>query len=281
MSKELCIYFPKDRSLIHLLFKASAQTLLSWFASQNKKEHFIPGFVSTLHTFGRDLKWNPHIHILLTEGASSDSIVWQPFKHISYPMLRKRFQATLMHLLRQKLDKDSFYPLECHLFKTYKQGFYVYAKPNSSNDPKKIVDYVVRYAGRPAMAGSPITHYDRQQVTFWYQRHEDNQKVTKTISAIDFIKRLIIHIPDEQSKTVRYYGLYAKKYRHHSKLFKMFSHSILKAKLMFENWCHRLLLSFGHDPLKCSCGYTFEFVDFFYPKKKGFDKKAHPRFNSS
>ena len=138
MSKELCIYFPKDRSLIHLLFKASAQTLLSWFASQNKKEHFIPGFVSTLHTFGRDLKWNPHIHILLTEGASSDSIVWQPFKHISYPMLRKRFQATLIDLLRQKLDKDSFYPLECYLFKTYKQSFYVYAKPNPSNNPKRL-----------------------------------------------------------------------------------------------------------------------------------------------
>ena len=35
--KELHIFFRKDRSLIHLLFKASAQTLLSWFASQNKK----------------------------------------------------------------------------------------------------------------------------------------------------------------------------------------------------------------------------------------------------
>lgn len=49
--KELRNYFRKDRSLIHLLFKASTQTLLSWFASQNKKEHFIPGFVSTLHIF--------------------------------------------------------------------------------------------------------------------------------------------------------------------------------------------------------------------------------------
>lgn len=62
-------------------------------------------------------------------------------------MLHKRFQAILMDLLRQKLNKDTFYSLECYLFKTYNQGFYVYAKPNPSNDPEKVVDYVVRYTG--------------------------------------------------------------------------------------------------------------------------------------
>lgn len=116
-----------------------------------------------------------------------------------------------MDLLRHKLDKSSFYPLECYLFKAYKDGFYVYAKPHPSTDSKKVVDYVVRYTGRPAMAQSRITHYDGQYVTFWYQRHEDYQKVTEILSSIDFIKRLIVHIHDEQFKTVRYYGLYAKK----------------------------------------------------------------------
>ena len=92
------------------------------------KKHFVPGFISTLHTFGRDLKWNPHIHVLITEEVSGHSTVWQPFKHISYPMLCKRFQTTLMDLLGHKFDKSSFYLLECYLFKTYRDRFYVYAK---------------------------------------------------------------------------------------------------------------------------------------------------------
>lgn len=279
--EELRIFFRKDRSLIHLLFKASADTLLSWFASQNKKEHFIPSFVSTLHTFGRDLKWNPHIHLLLTEGASGNFTAWRPFKHIPYPMLRKRFQATLMDLLRQHIPHDSFYSLECQLFKNYKDGFYVYAKPNPSSEPKKVVDYVVRYTGRPAMAQSRITHYDGQYVTFWYQRHEDNEKVTETISAIEFIKRLIIHIPDRQFKTVRYYGLYAKKYQHHAKLFKMIPPSKIKTQQLFENWRHRILLSFNYDPLKCTCGHTLELIDFFYPKKKDLAHHNVDHYNSS
>ena len=67
---DLWSLFLKDRSLLHLLFEAVSSTILSWFYDQNHKENFIPGFVSTLHTFGRDLKWNPHIHVLITEGAS-------------------------------------------------------------------------------------------------------------------------------------------------------------------------------------------------------------------
>ena len=35
----------------------------------NKTEKFTPRFISVLHTFGRDLKWNPHIHCLVCEEA--------------------------------------------------------------------------------------------------------------------------------------------------------------------------------------------------------------------
>lgn len=49
-------YFKADRSLLDLLFKSASYTILSWFKEQSKLEHFIPGIVATLHTFGRDLK---------------------------------------------------------------------------------------------------------------------------------------------------------------------------------------------------------------------------------
>lgn len=273
--EELRVFFRKDRSLLHLLFQASAQTISSWFSSQNKSEDFTPGFVSTLHTFGRDLKWNPHIHMLITEGASGNFTVWKRFNFFPYPMLRKRWQATLLALLEKALGKEVFYSLKTTLFYAYTDGFYVYAKPNMSNDTKKAVDYVVRYTGRPAMAQSRISHYDGSNVTFWYQRHEDHQKVVETISAVEFIKRLIIHIPNQQFKTVRYYGLYAKKHKHHPKLHKLISHSILKVRQMTKSWRTRILLSFGYDPLKCCCGHTMELIDIFCPKKKHLISRFH------
>ena len=133
-------------------------------------------------------------------------------------MLRKRWQATLLDLLHKQLGA-SFYSLKSHLFKTYSNGFYVYAKPNMNSKSHEAIKYIIRYIGRPAMAQSRILDYDGEFVTFYYDRHEDNQRVTEKVHAFEFIKRLIIHIPDEQFKMIRYYGLYAKQYIHSSKLY--------------------------------------------------------------
>lgn len=62
-------FFAEDRSLLGLLFTAVQKTILRLFHKDNKTEKFTPGFISVLHSFGRDLKWNPHIHCLVSEGV--------------------------------------------------------------------------------------------------------------------------------------------------------------------------------------------------------------------
>ena len=72
--------------------------LLFFLGFMNKiiKNILLLGFISTLHTFGRDLKWNPHIHVLITEGASGNFTPWKKFEVFPYIMLRNRFQTTLL-----------------------------------------------------------------------------------------------------------------------------------------------------------------------------------------
>ena len=50
-----------------------------------------------LHTFGRDLKWNPHIHCLISEGGYSDDGVWRNDKHFDYTFLRNAFRTALLN----------------------------------------------------------------------------------------------------------------------------------------------------------------------------------------
>lgn len=278
--QELRIFFREDRTLLDVLFKAASQTIFAWFYSQNKSENFTPGFVCVLHTFGRDLKWNPHIHMLITEGASGNFTVWRHFRHFPYTMLRKRWQTTLLFLLQQRLGKDKFRKIKNKLYTANKDGFYVYAK-SSMDKRKHVVNYVVRYTGRPVMAQSRITGYDGTSVTFWYERHEDGKKVIETVSAIDFIKRLIIHIPDEQFKMVRYYGLYAKKHKHHNKLITMVNQNAIKVRKLLSHWRERIQLSFGYDPIICTCGHRMEFIDIFLPSKKAFERPPPKLYNYS
>ena len=145
------------------------------------------------------------------------------------------------------------------IYNSSKNGFYVHAPKIYARDIKSTVKYIIRYSGKPAMAQSRILNYDGEYVTFWYDRHEDNQRVEETIHAYEFIKRLIIHIYDKYFNVVRYYGLYAKKHKFSDKFIYMLKPHVAKFRKQLKNWRCRIELYFHLDPLKCSCGHTFHF----------------------
>ena len=197
--------FLKDRSLLDCLFHAVSSVISLMFLKINKSENFTPGFIMVLHTFGRDLKWNPHIHCLLSEGGFSDHGVWRNVKYFSYTFLRNAFRTTLLDELESRIG-PSFKKTKFACYSDHKDGFYIYAKPNKC-DPQTVAKYIGRYLGRPVIATSRIDSYDGEMVTFHYNRHEDDKCIEETIPAIDFIKRLIRHMPEKHFKMIRYGGL--------------------------------------------------------------------------
>ena len=76
------------------------------FSKLNKSKNFVPGFVCVLHTFGRPLEWNPHIHCLITEGGFSDDGDWRIVKHFNYTLLRKSFQTALLNELEKRIGSS-------------------------------------------------------------------------------------------------------------------------------------------------------------------------------
>lgn len=95
--EELRCFFLRDRSLLNCLFSAVRSVVLSLFSKINKSENFVPGFICVLHTFGRSLQWNPHIHCLVTEGASGNFSPWRSIKHFNYYYLRNSFRTALLN----------------------------------------------------------------------------------------------------------------------------------------------------------------------------------------
>ena len=71
---------------------------------------------------------------------------------------------------------------------------YVRTKPNCCT-PDITIKYISRYFGRPVIVTSRIGNYDGDYVTFHYTRHEDNKTVTERIPVLEFIQKLIQHIP--------------------------------------------------------------------------------------
>ena len=263
IDQELRHFFLEDRTLLNCLFTAVQSVVLNMFHKDNKTEKFTPGFICVLHTFGRDLKWNPHIHCLLSEGGIGNSGLWRGKSHFPYDYLRRAFRTALLNLLEEKLG-PSFKKEKSKCYRIHKKGFYVFAKPNRCN-PAVVAKYIGRYLGRPVIATSRIDSYDGENVTFHYNRHEDNKLITETVPAMEFISRLIQHIPEKHFKQIRYYGLYARNRESDEKLNRAISKDKHRVILSFNRWRECTLFSFGYDPLKCPCcGQTMLFLDLYH-----------------
>ena len=256
-------FFLQDRSLLNCLFHAVSSVVLRMFHKQNKSRNFTPGFIMVLHTFGRDLKWNPHIHCLITEGGYSDDGFWKNINHFNYNYLRNAFRTALLNEMETLLG-PSFKKVKAKCYTDHKQGFYVYAKPNKC-DPNVVAKYIGRYLGRPVIATSRIDKYDGEQVTFHYNRHEDDKYVVETIPAMEFIQRLIRHIPEKHFKMIRYGGLYARHRDIDKKLYRAISKDAHPIYRSFNQWRTAILGSFGYDPLECpDCKHKMVFLELYF-----------------
>ena len=254
-------FFRKDRNLLDLLFQAVSKTILSWFKDKYKSQNYIPGIIAVLHTYGRDMKWNPHIHTIVTEGAMGNLNVFKKFDFISYDALRKRFQKILLDLLERKISNSNFKTLKNFIYKKSNKGFYVYAEKKNNQSTLNMIEYAVRYTGKPAMAESRIIDYDGEYVNFWYQRHEDNKLVKERVHVYEFFKRLIIHIPNENFKTVRYYGIYSKKHKFHGKMIMLIKSQTHKLRNQLNSWRMLIIKDFDIDPLICpKCGNQMKWL---------------------
>jgi len=264
--EELRSFFGEDRQRLKLLPKCAAKTITSWMYKLNKSEEFTPGIVTVIHTFGRDLKWNPHVHMMVTEGGKGNKTEWKHIRHFAYEALRKRWQKILLdEITIESKNSVAIRNLKNKLYKEKNNGFYVHAKPEITS-AKQAAQYVGRYVRRPAIAESRIINYDEKNVTYKYTRHEDNKRVIETVSAHEFIKKLIIHIPEKQFKMVRYFGIYSRRGKGKCNFIMMLDKRIIKLKKSLQRWEYRILAAFGIDPCKCpKCNGKMKFYDIVYP----------------
>jgi hypothetical protein len=271
--KELRLYFFENFYLINLLFKAACDTIYSIFNDSFKRNKsgklvkytskikYTPGFFAFLHTFGRDLKWNVHIHILIAEIKLGSDGSCKTIKHFDFSALRRRFQSILLNLLDKKLNSHKFKKLKNLLFKNYKNGFYVYAESKKFNNLKSGIEYVTRYCGRVPISENRIINYDGENVTFSYIAHEDNSYYEVTVSADEFIALLARHIVPPQFKIIRYYGFYRRKHFIHNKMILLIKKEVRNFRKSLLKHQASILLSFKRDPYFCpKCDTKMSFV---------------------
>lgn len=235
------------------------------------------GMIGVVHTFGRSLIFNPHVHALIPEIKIKGEEV-KEMAYLDYEYLRKVWQYKLInYMISKEPNKKAEY---LKMFKEYPEGFYIHAKSRMKS-AIGAARYIGRYLARPAIAEYRIIGYDGENVTFWYESHETKEKLEVTLTAEEFIGKVLMHIPPKYFKMVRTYGVYAgsicAKIRKCFGLLK-FIKSGLKAiqYTLKEYWkketkklTYRQLMirTFSKDPHKCkNCGELMELWEIWQRK---------------
>jgi hypothetical protein len=208
--EQLREYYARDRSLLKVLIDSAARLIKNFVETRWKGSKVRPGAICVLHTFGSDIKFNPHIHVMATEGGIDEEGKWHGLRFFANTVLRKTWQYELLTSMKKAVPTREMSNLVDYLFKRYPKGFYV--KPKKSGiSATRTTRYIARYVRHPPMADSRIKGYDGEMVTFEYIDYRDKKKrKTKTLHAMEFISQVIMHIPEKHFRMVRHYGIYAR-----------------------------------------------------------------------
>jgi hypothetical protein len=267
-----------ERALLNAVARAAAQATLKAVGSRCRRHPPLPGLMATVHTFGRNLEFHVHVHVLCTEGGLRPDGVWQPVKLFPAAQYRRLWQYYLLTGLRRKLKGNrSAQRLIGRLFRQYPTGFIVNVMSQYPSG-RKAAAYCCRYTGRPPLSERRIVQYDGQQVTLAYQDYRDGQEKTLTLAADEFLLRLLQHVWPRYQRDVHYYGLYQPSRR------KTHTQAVVKASRYGEQVLprpalsarERFLQALANQPLPCpTCGAPLVVDQVQFPRSC--HEKTRPR----
>ena len=216
------------RPLFGLLFRTVAQTLQDIAGDPKHLGAEIGGF-AVLHTWGQQLHHHPHLHCVLPAGGiAPDGARWVPCRpHFFLPVrvLSRRFRHLYLAGLTQLYGQDQLtFTGRCRelaeptswqrlLAALRDQEWVVYAK-EPIQDPQHVLQYLARYTHRVAISNHRLVALEGGQVTFRYKDYQRGHRLrTLTLDAVEFLRRLMLHVPPHGFHRLRHFGFLANRMR--------------------------------------------------------------------
>ena len=228
LPKELRILSRLNGNKLHnWLFQLSNKVVRSYM---KERYGLLPGIVSVLHTSGSDLKYHPHVHMIVSRGGKL--LGSENYKRIGGEYLVKneelgnRLRKEYLRKIKEGIEQGNL-----KLSKRMKEGqgiiktlerlgnqTWIVNIEKPLADTLSIVNYVGRYSKR-----SCVSEYKLEQISPTiklrckdYKNSERGKKPIEKIieySPTQFLDMLLQHVPEKGYKMVRYGGLYNSYYK--------------------------------------------------------------------
>ena len=215
------IALANPRVVYDLLLRSAAETVLE-LAADPDLLGARTGVLAVLHTWGQNLQFHPHVHCVVPGGGlSPDGTRWVasstnfflPVRVLSR-VFRGKFLAGLRAAFTRGELRFAADQFEQVLSVAAGTDWVVYAKPPFGG-PEQVLKYLARYTHRVAISNARLLDLEDGMVRFRYKDYaHGNRRRTMTLSAPEFVRRLLLHVLPTGFMRIRYHGLLANRHRH-------------------------------------------------------------------
>lgn len=233
------------------------------------------GVIAILHTFNGQLKFNSHVHTMVSGGAlSAPSGTWTTCLYYNRERLTAAWRRAVIKLLRTALHAGqlcaNIAPQELEALLTEQEGRWWSIKIQSFSSKEHFLRYAGRYVRRPPIAQHRITFIGEGSVTFWRKDKKQRHRVRRvyvTCSLEEFIDRWAQHIPERYQHAVQSFGLFAPRTLSQTSaaVFTLLGQR-QKSRPKPRPWADSLKRDFGRDPLLDQTGKRMKWVRRLAPK---------------
>jgi hypothetical protein len=215
------IALARPRVVYGLLLRCAAETLQT-LAADPKHLGAQIGILSVLHTWGQNLQFHPHVHCVATGGGlSRDGTRWvASAKNFLVPVralsrvYRGKFLAALRTARAEGAIRFPAQHFERLLTAAARRDWVVYAKAPFAG-PQTVLKYLARYTHRVAISDSRLLTYQERQLRIRYKDYaHGNRKRVLRLSALEFVRRLMLHVLPAGFVRIRHYGILSNRHRH-------------------------------------------------------------------
>ena len=253
-------FYQNAALLLSALMRCGVQCLDDFYSTVRGKT-LRGGYITVLHTHGRNGQYHPHLHVLATSGGyDAQGACWEHLAYVPYALLRRKWQWHLLTMLRQALKTDAVNRLVDACFTRYPDGLVTHVqKGHVPAQYQSVARYVARYVVSPPIAVRRIDRYDGHRVTYHYRSHRTARMEHETVGVETFIGRMVQHTMPKGFKRIRYDGVQAT--RTFAKVKALIREAVAKVEGVIKGavkiiarltYRQRYEQSTGRDPLRCS-----------------------------
>src|SRR5215471_2393806 len=205
--------FYQNAAVVLSAFMRCGAQCLDDFYSEVRGKALRGGYITVLHTHGRNGQYHPHLHLLATSGGyDAQGERWEHLQFLPYDLLRRKWQWHLLSMVRTTLATEAMNQLVDACFRQYPNGLVTNVQRGAvPAQYQSLARYVANYVVSPPIAVRRIDRYDGHRVTYHYRSHRTERVEHETVAVDTFIGRMVQHTVAKGFKRIRYYGVQATK----------------------------------------------------------------------